>query len=463
VFTAVALPVIASLEASLSSVDLAYQIRAGNIMLHTHHLIRTDPFTFTAAGRPWLDQQWAAQVVFALVWRAGGWAALALLRAALVGAIFLFVYLACRAAGASRRWGAGLALASFGVSVGGLALRPQLIGMALFALAVWLVFARRDRPRILWWLPAVVALWANVHGSFFLGPLLVGLAFLEDLYERSPRARTTLAVTAVSAAAATLNPFGLRVWSYAVGLSTNSVITRFVTEWQPPTLRELPGAVFFVSVLAVAALLARRGRATPWPSLAYLGVFFLIALVAVRGIFWWAFVAPPVVALLLVGPSGRRKDEGSSGNPRINVAIAAMLVILGISFLPWWRGHDRETPSRATLGDAPLGVTRSLRENLRPWERMFNPQIWGSWLELSFPRNPVFSDSRIEIFPPSVWSQYLDISLGRQGWQRILDRWNIRVVVANRQQQAELIPLIRRDPGWRLVHQDRRGLVFVRA
>jgi hypothetical protein len=255
------------------------------------------------------------------------------------------------------------------------------------------------------------------------------------------------------------------VWSYAWDLSTNPVITRFVTEWQPPTLRDLAGAVFFVSALAVVALLALRGRATPWPSLVSLGVFFVIGLVAIRGIFWWAFIAPPVVALLLAQPSGARRPEekGSPGNPRLNLGIAALLVVLGISFLPWWKGHDRAAPAPDVLADAPIGVTRTLRVYLHPGDRIFNPQIWGSWFELSFPRNPVFSDSRIEVFPSSIWGQYLDVSLAREGWQGILDSWNVRVVVANRSQQAELIPLIRRDPGWRLVHQDRRGLVFVRA
>jgi hypothetical protein len=94
---------------------------------------------------------------------------------------------------------------------------------------------------------------------------------------------------------------------------------------------------------------------------------------------------------------------------------------------------------------------------------MFNPQIWGSWLELRFPKSPVFVDARIEVFPDSIWRQYVDVSLGREGWQQILRRWEVRVVVADRGQQASLIPLIRKDPGWRLVHTDRRGLVFVQA
>src|SRR6266496_2222763 len=38
-FASVALPVVASLEAAMSSVDLAYQVRAGDLMLSTHHLL----------------------------------------------------------------------------------------------------------------------------------------------------------------------------------------------------------------------------------------------------------------------------------------------------------------------------------------------------------------------------------------------------------------------------------------
>src|SRR5438309_2242056 len=64
----------------LDSVDLAYQVRAGDLLLRTHHFIRTDTFTFTGHGLTWIDQQWAAQVLFAMVFRHLGWAGLALLK-----------------------------------------------------------------------------------------------------------------------------------------------------------------------------------------------------------------------------------------------------------------------------------------------------------------------------------------------------------------------------------------------
>ena len=86
-------------------------------MLDTHHLLSTDLFTFTVAGHTWLNQQWAAEVFFAGVWRAGGWNGIAVIWGLTVGAVSLFVFLACRAAGASTMSSALLTLAGYLVGV----------------------------------------------------------------------------------------------------------------------------------------------------------------------------------------------------------------------------------------------------------------------------------------------------------------------------------------------------------
>ena len=100
---AVLLPVLGSLLASLSTIDLAYHVRAGESILDTRVLPSPDTFSFTAAGLPWLDQQWGAQVAFAAVFRVGGWALLAVVRALFVGLIAWLVFRACRSAGSVRR------------------------------------------------------------------------------------------------------------------------------------------------------------------------------------------------------------------------------------------------------------------------------------------------------------------------------------------------------------------------
>jgi hypothetical protein len=458
----VALPIVAALAAANLTRDFGYQIRVGEIFLRTGTIVRHDPFTFTARGLPWLNQQWGAHVLFALLYRAGGWTAFALARAAVVGLTFTFVYLASRAAGANRRWAAWLTLLSFVVASQQLGLRPQLLAALLFAAALWLVAGRREHPGRLYAIPAMVAVWANIHGSFFLAPLLIAIAVLEDRRDRVERGRL-LKVGVLSMAAAVLNPFGLRVWSYVVDLSTNHLVTRFVAEWQPPTIRETDGVLFFASALALVGVMAMRSRPTSWPTLAGVAAFFAVALFASRGILWWALAVPPLMARELRSSGETERDDARERPAIVNTLILVIVVGLGVSVLPWWRDRSPVASSPGLTSDAPLGETSAMRGLLRPGDRIFNAETWGSWFELQFPRNPTFVDSRIEVFPAPVWSDYIAVSAGLQGWQAVLDRWRISVIAADRGEQAGLLSVIRRDPGWRLVHSDRRGFVFVRT
>jgi hypothetical protein len=458
-FVAVVLPIIA-LHGALGTIDLAYQIRTGDIMLHTHGLVRHDLFTFTVPGTPWLDQQWGAQLVFAMVYRALGWPGLALAQIFLGGLTMLFVYLACRVAGPPPRFAAGLTLGAFAVAWTSLSLRPQLLAAVLFAMSLWLVVGRRRHPRRLLWMPVVVALWANIHGSFFLGPVLLGLAAFQDRYERRPEARRVIRVAAVGLLATLLNPFGPRVWSYAYGIARNPFISKLVSEWQPPTIRHPDDAIFFVSVAAVVYLLAHRGRPTPWPTLVWLGLFFAMALTAGRNTMWWGLAAAPALAGL-IGQAGQRPRRELPPS-LANTAIAACLVLLvGIFFSISLEGGSSHQPG-TRVADAPAALTAELRRVLQPGDRIFNLQRWGSWFELAIPENPVFVDSRIEIFPGPVWSDYLAVSNGRQGWQAILDRWKVQAVAVNLDQQGTLIRLMERDPGWRLAYRDDEGVIFLR-
>lgn len=456
---AVLLPVIA-LHGALGTVDLAYHLRAGDLMLNTHGLVHRDVFTFTVAGAPWLDQQWGAQLLFTLAYRAFGWPGLSLLQILLGGLTVLFLYLACRVAGAPPRVAAALTLAGFAVAWTSLTLRPQLPAAVLFTASLWLIAGRRRHPKRLLWMPLLVVVWANMHGSFFLGPLLLGLAAFQDLHERRPDVRRMLMLVGACLVAILANPFGPRVWSYAYGIARNPFISRLISEWQPPTIRHADDAVFFISVAAVMYLLARRGRQTSWPALVWLGLFFAMALTATRNTMWWGLAAAAVVASLY--GEGEERPRRELPPSFVNTAIAACLVlIVGIFFTFSLEGGSRRTPG-TRVADAPVELTARLAQVLSPGDRIFNVQRWGSWFELSLPDNPVFVDSRIELFPGPVWDDYFSASNGKDGWDDILDRWRVDAVAVNQDQQAPLIRLLDRDPRWRRVYSNDDGVIFVR-
>ena len=466
---AIALPVLAALLASLSAVDLAYHLRAGDEILGTRAIPRVDGWTFTADGLPWFDQQWGSQVILSIVYRVGGWTGLALFRAGLVGVVFGAVLLIGLRRGMSPRNAALLALGAFAVAAPALALRPQLLGMACFAILLVPVSDRRRRPALLWAIPVLAIVWANLHGSFFLAPLVLGLAWLEDAAERSARARRTLLVALVSAVAACVTPFGPAVWAYAVGLSTNPEVTRRISEWQPTTIRDGTGILFFLSVAAIVAWIARSGRAVPWPTFAWLGVFAAIGLYAQRGLAWWALAgAVAVVGLLPMGAETETREPRETREPvtpptmrRLNLVVAALLILVGIVLLPIWRPREPGTGVPvAVLTDAPPGVTAALREVAQPGDHVFNPQPWGSWFEFALPDVRVALDSRIEFFPAEVWDQYEGVAAGAEGWGERLEAWNVAIVVVPAHDRPFRDRLV--AAGWQETYWDADGSILRR-
>jgi len=320
-FLAAALPVLVGLRFAHSTVDLAYLIRAGETMLASHEVLRVDTFTFTVAGEAWLNQQWGAEILLALLHRAGSWEGLAVARLVLVALIFWMEFLACRARGASYRAAGWLTLCALFVSIDGLTIRPQLFGAAFFALTLWMIAERSRRPWLLWCIPPVVLVWANVHGSFVLAPLLLLLTWLEDRRLQGTAARRELGVALACVIVAFVNPFGAGIWAYVANLTTDPEIRRLIEEWQQTRPTSLIGVAFYLSVAGMIALL---------------------------------------IADLFPERTTRRDDPA-----RLNLAIAAVLVLLMVPLLPGSDPRMRSTrpPSRPPTDSCFM--LRSLRR--RRW------------------------------------------------------------------------------------------------
>jgi hypothetical protein len=462
-FLAVGLPVLAAVIAPFPTVDLTYHLRAGGDILDTRALPAVDTYTFTVAGQPWLDQQWLAQVVMATAYRLGSWTGLVVLRAVLVGVAFGLLFDLCRRRAGSIRVAAWLTLAAFVAAAVTLGLRPQLFGVTLFAASLWLIAQRTERPRAVWLVPLLAAVWANVHGTFVLAPAVVALAVVEDVMARR-RWRATLGLLIATGLATLVNPFGWGVWTYAARISTNSVITKRITEWQPTSPLTAEGALFYGTVLLVAlgiALAWRRGD-RPWSAVLWVIPFAVLGAWAVRGLAWWPFVAAasiaPVAARGSVAPQVRSEP---SLVRRVNAGIAAAIVLVGILALPLWRPLDRGLGAPIlVVGTAPSGITGALRNLVRPGDRIYAPQPWGSWFEFAFPQATVAVDSRIELFPESVWWTVDRIATGAPGWLNSVTAWGVRIVAAPADQTDTVARL--EAAGWDIAFSDDDGSLLIR-
>ena len=390
----------------------------------------TDTWTFTAFGAPWTDQQWGAQVILAAVYQVGSWTGLVLFRAALTGVIFGSLFLIGRRRGLVARDAALLAFAAFLVAAVALALRPQLIGMALFAIVLVLVTDRRAHPGRLWAIPFIVLAWANIHGSFFLGPVVLGLAWLEDLHDHVPQPHRALRRWRVVSVGG-----GLRdaVRSGRLGVRPGPLD-------QPLRHRAHHRmAGHLAPRRARAAVLRRRrwrsscsspgaARRTAWPTLAWLG-----RLLRHRR------VRHP--RRRLVAARGRRRDRRRPRSPAGSPIPPRPEPLGHAADAPAQRGGRRghrrspvssccrsgarpspgsRRPAASSGWHRPASPVRS-GTMAAPGDHVFNPQPWGSWFEFALPDLPVGIDSRIELFPASVWDAYEDVIAGVDGWQAQLD------------------------------------------
>ena len=515
-FLAVALPALASLLVPMPAVDLAYQLRAGAETLAGGGIPTVDRWTFTVGGTPWLDQQWGAQVLLAAVFQVAGWTGLAILRAALVGLTFGLVLAAVRSAwsfasvraggsaiASSARTATLIVLGSFAVAAPALALRPQLFGIALFAATLVILAQRAQHPRRLWLIPILAAAWANLHGSFPLVIVLVGLAWLDEVAllrepgpAGQPRRRlparllgsTGLALIGAIAALATLaNPYGIDVWQYILNLARNPEITNQVSEWRPPSPLDPAGAVFYLSLAVVLGVLIfrfrsdrRRPSARFFAPIVTVLVFGILGVITGRGLAWWALAAP--VAMVTLQPGLRLADVNVPGVPTVRARTAreasaiegrrsplsalviALLGVVAIMLLPIWRPVGRAGVPNGILTHAPQGLAASVDRTSfgRFGGDVWAPQAWTSFFEFVAPGHQYAVDSRIELYPASVWDEAAQVASASGNWREILDRYRVNIVVVSADQASLWQALADDFLDWRRQYQDAEGSVWVR-
>lgn len=513
-FLGFALPALAALLVPMPAVDLAYQLRAGGSILGGAGIPAVETWSFTVPGTPWLDQQWGAQALLTLVFQVGAWTGLAILRAVLVGVAFWLLGKTLRLIGCASRPAAIIALLGFAVAAPALALRPQLFAIVLFAATMWILAERRAHPRRLWLIPVIAVAWANLHGSFPLVIILVGLAWLDEV-ARVRAARSSAGTTgtarrdlvrpadrllgstglaligAVSAFATLVNPFGIDVWRYIANLASNPSVAGLVSEWRPPTPLEPAGAVFYASlvvVLAVAWLRIRadggRITAATVAPMATLITFGVLGAVTGRGLAWWALAAPVAAATLahvagfaarlprLLQPtralfSSTRAGLESRGSP-LNAVVAGVLLLGAIALLPLWRPVGPAGVPIGTLSHAPQGIATELRAmvergDLPPHARVWNPQTWGSWFELAAPEVLVAVDSRIELFPGELWTDARPVENGTGEWLSILDKYAADAFIVAKTQNPEINAALDGSPKWHLAYSDADGSIWLRS
>jgi pentatricopeptide repeat protein len=223
--------------------DVWWHLRTGQWILDHREAPTLDPFTFTSAGRPWIDLHWLFQVILAAAYAAGGVRGMILMAAA-AGTATLLVALAAR----DRRWPTWVVTACWLPALMAMSARlvprPEVLSFLAMAAYLSVLFRTDDHPALAWALPAVQVLWVNSHALFVLGPIILCAYLIGQLanalagkawaLEATPRPRGWRwwahvgGATAAVGLACLANPYGLHGVLFPLELLPK------ITQWGGP-------------------------------------------------------------------------------------------------------------------------------------------------------------------------------------------------------------------------------------
>ena len=176
-------------RALLNDSDTYWQIAVGQWILDHDALPRVDIYSFTKAGEPWTSSSWLAQVLFADELRSGG---LGRAGRARRGAASPRPSRCCTRILGRRipaAYAIAVAMVALVLSMGHFLARPHVLVLpVMLAWANGLMSASERGEAPSFWLLPLIALWANLHGGFVFGLVLVGAFALDALWNADRRA-----------------------------------------------------------------------------------------------------------------------------------------------------------------------------------------------------------------------------------------------------------------------------------
>lgn len=447
----------------------------GNVMLHTGSLIRTDPFTCSRFGHPWIAQQWLSEVGMALLSMIGGLDTLLLAATLLTALTFTGIWIRLYNSGMHLLITILIMTMVFSAASMQFLIRPLLITMAalaiLFSMLVDIEAGRRAVSHLLLLLP-MFWIWANSHGGYLAGIGTFGLTVFGWTALRLAKGPTPLSsphrvfiawiAVFFSCALSFLGPYGIELPKTWATIMDSAEVRTLIIEHLP--LYSSPeGAVpilLFLGYIAFLVKFAERPVRITWliPI-----VWFLLAWSRVRNAPLFAITAAIAFAEMYARSSllkniAETKPLYGLANgrfpARLPMRTATVLLLAGL----WLQTSGSAMPLLGTgwakpdLARWPFELVPAIREYAErktPSKAVFTEFNLGSWAVGVDPRLRVTIDDRCELFGDRLLREHYESASDTQ----LIASWvkAFSTTAALTSPDSAFDRWFRAAPGWRVV------------
>jgi hypothetical protein len=331
----------------------------------------------------------------------------------------------------------------------------------------------------LWLLPLLMIIWANSHGGFVVGFLLVGVyivgsldnltsfnlqpTYLKSVYKRL---KPLLHIFLFLILAVCINPYGPVMLLYPFKTVGIEALGDYIQEWQSPDFRAAQVQPFIWLILLTLGAVGASRRRISLNDFILVGGSTYLSFLAARNIALFAVVAPMVLtkhAYPFMRRIGRRMRIQRLGRPKIEnirrmsilnwVILIVLILVVGVKVSLVYPVSANVTIFQESL---PVHAVKFLQSrNLGG--RLFNSYNWGAYLLWALPEYPVFVDGRTDLYNDEIIDQWLKVVRAEDGWDEIIKQWEIQLVLL----EPRLYVVNEfRDSGWSLIYQDDVSVIY---
>ena len=462
--------------------DFGWHIKMGKFILKSG-IPQTDPFSYTMPSYPFVDHEWLINILLFLGFEKLGWVYLVIIfnlfaiSSILVVSKFNF----------RNKFFALSFILSSGVLFGSVGIRTQVISWLLFAILSMLLLNKHLWQKFKFFIPLLFLVWANLHGSFFLGPFILFMFLVTKTITERKIDASDLGVFIFSFLATFLNPYGWRIyWEVFMQLSDSSLRWNII-EWMPAFFSYSPIVWIYIPV-SLALFYKYRKSFSLFEKIIY-SLLFAAALASVRNLPLWAIFSVPIFIKSLELLK-KEAEKYKFGIERFNKSY---FFLLGLSFFAFIFPIVIDIPGVSAISEKrfyPEKAISYLKEN-ESQGQILSEYGWGGYLIWKYPQKKVFIDGRMPSWrrssSPRAESNYAlkeykalmngDISLKIEA-----QKYNIDTILLPNYKESEGNKIERmlkklelrlekegsygniykqiKKEGWKLIYEDETSLVY---
>jgi hypothetical protein len=474
----------------LTEPDFGWHLRTGLDLLHQARLPALDPYSHTMPDWPWVEHAWLTDMVIGFLYSVAdpiGALAVIFFFGAVTAGAWLVAAQCSRATIPVRLLACALSL---WVALPFLGARTQMVTLLGLATVMWLLHRLAQGERhVVWLMPPLFLVWANLHGGFAAGlfvlVLVIGLSgamsvvghirpadggWISDPLQRD---RAPVVLATVAAGLLTLvNPYGWRLHQEILDSLSDRFMVETLQEWHPISLETLAGRMFtgYVVLLGTAMVCSyRRMEPVRW---GLWTMFLVLAGRHLRNIPLFLIVSLPLMADLLQQALDRLRAQPWVRNLRPSHAIGTMTVALGVLLLylgpshlesVWQFGVHPAAAFRQT--SYPIEAVEWVQAHrARLGARPVHDYQYGGFLLWWLPDEKVFIDGRMpawRIGDRWIFRDYMDLRETDAPDVRLLEKYAVDWALVRR--ESALARRLESLALWRKEYEDRKVVIYSAA